>query len=471
MPPTVTKGQDFYLFNNRIYIPPDLQEETVQHIHSAKAYGHFGITKTHKRLTETYDFPQSLQKVKDTLSKCTTCARSKASRHKPYGELQAIPIPDKAWNSIALDFIVKLPISEEPMTKCLYDSILVITDRLTKYGYFIPYKESTTSEDLAYVFLRHIHSAHGLPDEIISDRGTTLTSKFWQSLIQQLGANHKLSTAFHPQTDGQTERLNQTLEQYLRCYINYQQDNWVSLLPLAQFAYNSAPTETTKISPFYANYGFQPQAYRNPRDGAILAEKAQVKVQDLKKLHQHLQQELSFVQARMQHYANRKRMKGPSFKEGDKVYLVRRNIKTKRPSDKLDYKKLGPFPISQVISKTNYRLSLPETMRIHPVFHISLLEPAHPDAESQDRVEITPDNEEEYEVEQILDTREKGKKIEYLIHWKGYGHDEDTWEPIKNLMNCQQLVQQFHLRHPDRPAPDLINQLHSNRLRPHQKRN
>ena len=274
MPATVTKGQDFYLFNNQIYIPPDLQEEVIQHIYSAKPHGHFGINKTHKRLLETYNFPQSRQKVKETLYKYTTCAQSKASRHKPYSKLQAILIPDKAWNSIALDFIIKLPISKEPITNCLFDSILVITDRLMKYSYFIPYKESINSKDLAYIFLRHIYSAHRLPDEIISDRGTTLTLKFWQSLMQQLGANHKLSTAFHPQTDRQTKRLNQTLEQYLHCYINYQQDNWVSLLPLAQFAYNSAPIETIKISPFYANYRFQPQAYRHPRDSAILAEKA-----------------------------------------------------------------------------------------------------------------------------------------------------------------------------------------------------
>ena len=174
----------------------------------------------------------------------------------------------------------------------------------------------------------------------------------------------------------------------------------------------------------------------------------------------------------MQYYANQKRIEGPTFKEGDKVYLVRRNIKTKRPSDKLDYKKLGPFLISEVISKTNYRLSLPETIRIHPVFHISLLEPAHPDADTklvrfQDSIKVIPENEEEYEVEQILDTREKGRKIEYLIHWKGYRHDEDTWEPLKNLTHCQQLVRQFHLRNPDRPKPALNSKSlpHSNQSR------
>ncbi|PNH37127.1 hypothetical protein VD0003_g10298, partial [Verticillium dahliae] len=123
-----------------------------------------------------------------------------------------------------------------------------------------------TAEDLAYVFLRNIVGQHGLPKELVSDRDKLFTSNFWKSLIAQLGAKHKLSTAFHPQTDGQTERTNQTLEQYLRCYINYQQDDWVTLLPIAQFAYNSSPSESTKESPFYANYGYNPTAYAERRE-------------------------------------------------------------------------------------------------------------------------------------------------------------------------------------------------------------
>ncbi|XP_044721262.1 integrase core domain-containing protein [Hirsutella rhossiliensis] len=114
------------------------------------------------------------------------------------------------------------------MTNVKYDSIFVITDRLTKYGYFLPYKEASNAEELAYVFLRTIVSNHGLPNEIVSDRGSTFVAKFWQALMAQLGTKHKLSTAYHPQTDGQTERLNQTLEQYLRCYISYEQNDWVN---------------------------------------------------------------------------------------------------------------------------------------------------------------------------------------------------------------------------------------------------
>ena len=125
-----------------------------------------------------------------------------------------------------------------------------------KYGYFIPYLEASDAKALAYTFLRVIIANHGLLEEIISDRDKLFTSKFWRSLMALLGANHKLSTAFHPQTDGQTERLNQTLEQYLRSYVNHQQDNWVQILPIAQFAYNSAMIEATKVSPFFANYGY-----------------------------------------------------------------------------------------------------------------------------------------------------------------------------------------------------------------------
>ena len=118
-------------------------------------------------------------------------------------------------------------------------------DRLMKYAYFIPYKESSMSEDLAYAYTRVVISQYGSPKSVITDRGTTFTSKFWQSLIAQLGMKHKILTAFHPQTDRQMERLNQTLEQYLCCYLNYQQDNWIILLPLVQFAYNSTKSETT----------------------------------------------------------------------------------------------------------------------------------------------------------------------------------------------------------------------------------
>ena len=263
--PRITKDADgTILYLGLVYVPTRLREALVKDIHEAPAHGHQGIDKTIERITRNYYFPGLRRTVQRIISQCDLCIRSKASRHAPYGHLQALPAPERPWRSISLDFITDLPQSEEPVTKVKYDSILVIVDRLTKYAYYLPYLKSANAEDLAYTFLRTILGNHGLPDELVSDRDRLFTSRFWQTLTRQLGSKHKLSTTAHPQTDGQTERTNQTLEQYLRCYLNYAQDNWVELLPLAQFAYNSSKASATQESPFYANYGYEPTAYKEP---------------------------------------------------------------------------------------------------------------------------------------------------------------------------------------------------------------
>ncbi|KAK6220785.1 reverse transcriptase domain protein [Colletotrichum tabaci] len=421
-----------------------MTHEMIREIHGARTHGHQGVTKTWKRIRQHHDQRVTRQDVADAIRDCEPCKKSKNSPHKPYGQIQPLPVPPAAWHSISLDFIVKLPKSREPLTKVYYDSVLVIVDRLTKYAYFIPYLEASTAEDLAYTFLKYIISNHGLPKEIVSDRDKLFTSKFWKSLISQLGADHKLSTSFHPQTDGQTERINQILEQYLRCYVNYDQDNWVALLPTAQFAYNSAVGESTLHSPFYLNYGFEPTAHGEPREGPR-ALKAVADINKMREIQTNVSQDLELVRERMKKYANTSRIGGPSFEEGDSAYLIRRNIKTKRPSDKLDYKKLGPFEILKKVSPVNYKLKLPDTMKIHPVFHIALLEPAPRGSHTEDCIIVEP-NEPEYEVERIIDHRNEDGHDEYLIKWKGYGHEDNSWEPIKNLQHSQALLTDYHLQ-------------------------
>ena len=156
------------------------------------------------------------------------------------------------------------------------------------------YKESSTAEDMAYAFLRIVVANHGMPENIITDRDKLVTSKFWKSLVDLMGISHKLSTAYHPQTDGQIERMNQTLEQYLRFYVNYQQDNWVTLLPVAQLAYNGAKATTTGYSPSYANYGMEPTVTMTPRNLQPIAEKARIRVENLQKLHEELAMDITF---------------------------------------------------------------------------------------------------------------------------------------------------------------------------------
>jgi transposase InsO family protein len=428
---------------DKIWIPEPLRQEIIRHIHEQPTSGHQGIRRTYERIRQNYWYKGLKKDIQKVVKTCHECNLAKAARHKPYGHLQPLPVPTRPWGSIAFDHITKLPGSKEPGSEEVYDSILVVTDRLTKYGYFIPYKESSDAATLAYHFLRVIAANHGLPDEIISDRGTTFASKFWQALMAQLGVNHKLSTARHPQTDGQTERLNQTLEQYLRCYVNYDQDNWAEMLPQAQFAYNSAYQESTQMSPFYANYGFEPEINKTPREGP-LAEKAILTAEQLQALHEEMRRQLEFVRERMAKYYNQNRLEGPNLEEGDMVYLLRRGMETTRPSNKLDYKKLGPFRIKKKISTSNYELSLPKEMHAHPIFHISLLEPA-----PKDTIVITPRleievHEEEYEVEAILDKKRINGEIKYLVKWKGYDDENNQWEPARHLKKAQRLLRQFH---------------------------
>ncbi len=191
--------------------------------------------------------------LQEYVKSCDTCARSKAPRHRPFGLLQPLPIPSRPWGSIAMDFITDLP------TVRAKNSILVVVDRLTKMAHFTLCYKSITVEETTQLILDGIVRLHGLPKEIVSDRSPQFASKFWRRLFELLGVDIWLSLAFHPETDGQIERTNQTLEQYLRYTMNYQQGDWLDLLSQAEFAYNNTTHASTGISPFFANYGFHPR--------------------------------------------------------------------------------------------------------------------------------------------------------------------------------------------------------------------
>jgi hypothetical protein len=430
------------LWKGLVYIPTKLQEKITREVHEEPTSGHQGIERTIERITRNYYYPGLRKTVEQVIQNCDICKRSRHERHAPYGTMTHIQTPEKPWKSISFDWITKLPKSHEPMSRTHYDSIWVITDRLTKYAYFIPYREASTTEELAYMYLRHIISNHGHPETIITDRATVVTSKFWQTLMNQLGTKHKMTTAYHPQTNGQTERMNQVIEQYLRCYLNYQQDNWTELLPLAQYAYNSSSNSVIGYSPFFANYGYEPEI-RKTITSESWSQKAQVTAENLQKLHKQLSNDIDFICQRTQKYYNKRRKDAPRLKEGDSVYILRKNIKTKRPSDKLDHTKIGPFRISQKLSDINYRIQLPANMRIHPIFHISLLEPAPHNIKTQQHIE-TETTESEYEIERILDTKRVRNQQYYLVKWKGYDDSENTWEPTSHLRNSQESIRKFH---------------------------
>ena len=250
-----------------------------------------------------------------------------------------------------MDTIDRLPKSKD------FDAILVVVDRLTKMAHFIPTTSDVTSKGIASLFYHHIFSKHGTPTDIVSDRGTKFTSDFFGALGTLLNIKLNFSTAYHPQTDGQTERVNQILEQYLRAYVNYDQDDWAELLLIAEFAYNNAPHSTTNLSPFFANFGYHPNfsaSTENINNLAVLREGTR-----LQDLSDYLKSQIEIAQADHKKYSDRNRLPAPELKIGDEVWLSAQNIRTTRPTKKLDSRQLGPFKIAELIGSHAVRLELP----------------------------------------------------------------------------------------------------------------
>lgn len=337
---------------------------------------------------------------------------------------------------------------------------MVVVDRNTKRGHFEPTVNEVTAEGAADIFLRRVWSQHGLPDRTVSDRGTQFNNRFMRRLYDLLGIESSFSTAFHPQTDGQSERVNQYLEQYLRAFVSYQQDNWASLLPMAEFAYNNSVNSSTGYTPFFANNArhprFLPKAVTNVQVPA-----AEERASALAQIQEELKSNMAIAAERVKYFYDKHVAEQPSFEEGSKVWLRSDNVKTTRPTKKLDHKLLGPFTVVKKLSSLTYKLELPPTMKNHPVFHVGLLEPYTPDpipgrTRSPPGPIISEEGEAEadtYEVEEILDSRRHYRKFQYFVHWKGYPPSERSWIPWQDAEGSSELIKEFHHRYPDKPSP------------------
>src|SRR5258706_7702032 len=271
------------------------------------------------------------------------------------------------------------------------------------------------------------------------------------------------TSGYHPEGDGQMECLNQVLEQYLQAYMNYQQDDWSSLLPLAGFAYNNATNEMTRVSPFFANKGYHPSFVTEPNE-QVSSPEAQRFISDLDDLHMELKRSIMRAQERYQKYADEHRSPAPPLKIGDQVYVKAKYFHTTRPSKKLSEKNLGPYEVIAIPGSHSFTLRLPQHFHsIHPIFHISQLELAEPDPFPQ-RAQPPPppveiDGDIEYEVSEILDSKLDRRfwgnsSLRYLVHWSGYeGTEEETsWVSSQDLEHAQEVVRVFHHHYPAKPG-------------------
>lgn len=394
------KGE-LWFYENRLVVPeaPGLKDAILTELHDAPYSGHFGFRKTWELVKKDYWWPKLTASIRHWVSTCDRCQRDKASTQQPAGLLEPLQIPDLKFQSIGMDFIVQLP-----MTKTKRNAIFVIVDRLTKMVRLIPCTTTVTAEGVAELFYEHWWNHYGWPQEIVSDWDSKFTGTSWTELLKITGIKQSMSTPFHPESDGQTERINRILEDTLRHYVGAKQDDWDKLLPAVEFAINNSFQESTRTTPFELVYGqrlrtpltveaggAEPTSYISTSSPSAnrIAEQVRNRVRRAKQC-------LLQARDRQKAYADRHR-RDESYTKGQKVLLDVRNGRRQPP----------PPP-------------------------------------------VVIDEEPEDEVEQILAHRDmrfgpksKRSKREYLVTFRGYGPEYNLWLPEVQCKKCPEKIQQY----------------------------
>lgn len=434
----------------RLCIPrvPAVLSQLLKEFHDSPLAGHFGFEKTYSAVSKICYWPKMDKTIRAYVSSCDACQRDKPSNTPSPGLAYPLDVPDSPWHSVSLDFVGPLP-----LTTSGFDFILVIVDRLSKMAHFVPTTTKVTGKDAAILFLNRVVSLHGLPRNITSDRDPRFVGNFWKSLFAALGTTLNMSTAYHAQTNGQTERTNRTLEEYLRHYVKSKPQAWDEFLPLAEFAYNNSKQASTGFSPFELCYTHKPMAPIDFLSSSPITVPAVDSLLDtIKSQFMIARDRIHEAQTKQSSYSNNQHT-SKVFKSGDLVLLDAAHIDSPHssslPSTKFKPRWLGPFKILEV-KRVTAKLEIPSTMKFHDTFHFSKLKHfdqndsvQFPNRSVEPPPPIQIDNSTEFEVESITAKRSFRGKTQYLVNWKGYGPDDATWEPISNLSNAQEAVRKF----------------------------
>lgn len=429
---------DGFLFRkHRLVVPNNDQVRLVilQWLHSSHQGGHSGIRASTHRIKSLFYWKGLSKSVAEFIQRCETCLRCKYEPHAVPGLLQPLAIPDGVWQSIAMDFIEGLPKSHGK------DTIWVVIDRLSKYAHFIALSHPFSASTLAEVFINNVYKLHGAPANIVSDRDPLFTSKFWAAFLQQLGISQSLSTAYHPQSDGQSEVLNRCLEHYLRAMTWQRPKEWAAWLPMAEWWYNTTFHSAIQATPYEVVYGQPPPLHLPYCPQSTVVDAVDRSFVAREEMINKLQGNLARAQARMKTLADKHRS-DREFQVGDWVFLklqpYRQSSLTSRASQKLSPRFFGPYQILHRVGKVAYTLNLPATSRIHPTFHVSLLKPC-PDA----TVSLYPlpedwgsmDNPKEpFKILKRRSVQKHHRAVtEVLVQWKGESAEEATWELLYKL--------------------------------------
>ncbi|MCH91593.1 Ty3/gypsy retrotransposon protein, partial [Trifolium medium] len=385
------------------------------------------------RLQENVFWYGMRKDVTHFVKSCSVCQQTKPANHSPYGLLQPLPFLERVWEDISLDFIVGLPSVQS------HTAILVVVDRLSKAAHFGSLPTHFTAVKVADLFAKMICKLHGMPRSMVSDRDPILLSQFWQELFKLSGTKLRMSTAYHPQSDSQTEIVNKVLQQYLRCFVHDKPTQWGQFLHWDEWHYNTAIHTSTGLSPFQIVYGRPPPALVDYIPGSSTIQAIDATLIDRDVMLQVLKNKLLKAQAVMKEKADQHRIPH-KFKVGDLVFVklrpYRQNSVMGRRVHKLSKKFYGPFKLIKAIGEVAFELELPPTSRIHPVFHVSQLKPCFDEtAEPLDLPLESLGNQPMIKPLAVLDWKQNESEdfVEVLIQWEGLFPEDATWEKYQDI--------------------------------------
>ena len=430
--------------DNKIQVPPVLE---VKHgimnlYHDHPLAGHPGRDETIRKVQERYSWPHMTQWIAEYVKGCAICQQNKILTHKTRIPLFRIPTTNNAkpFQRVAMDLIMGLPKQGDK------DAILTIVNQgCSRAAVFLPCNTTITGPQITQLYLDHVYKWFGLPEKIISDQDPRFTSHFGSALTKKLNIQQNLSTAFHLQTDGLSERKNQWVEQYLRIITSLHPEDWTNWISIATIVHNNRKNATTRLSPNQIILGYEPTLTPKTK-----VETTNQTAEDRIKIM--LQRRQEAIQA-LNDIARNPKGIPVRFQKGDQVWLEATNLRLPFQASKLNPKRYGPFKVQKVLSPVAYQLELLNTWRIHNTFHSSLLSPYHETTIHGPNFSRPPpdliNDEEEQEIEHILAHRYFGKRkrLQYLIKWKGFPESKNEWvSPLH--MHAPDLIRQYHRRNP-----------------------